>query len=93
MAKITRSSKMPAKPKYKPLPKAPGMSASVAAWKAYEKRVQTVTQYNLAKKAEYDKKISAIKSIEKMKMTIRERIKNVRKRVPFGSAREEKVYG
>lgn len=86
MGKVVRTTKMPAKPKYKPLPKAPSMSASVQAWEAYKKRVQAVIKYNLAKQADYDRKVRAIKSVADMKKRIRESIKKARKSVPFGRA-------
>ena len=77
---------MPTKPKYKPLPKAPDMNASVKAWENYDKRVKAVIKYNLAKKAEYDKKVKAIKSVAETKKRIRQSIKKARKNVPFGKA-------
>ena len=80
---------MPAKPKYKPMPKAPSMSASVATWQAYDKRVKAVIKENLAKKAEYDRKVNAIKSVEKVKKDIKARVAKARKKVPFGRSESE----
>lgn len=86
MATSTTTTKMPAKPKYKPMPKAPDMKVSVKAWENYEKRCKAVIKYNLAKKAEYDKKVKAIKSVADAKKRIRQSIKRARKNVPFGKA-------
>lgn len=80
----TPKKKMPAKPKYKPMPKAPDMNASVKAWEGYEKRVRAVIKYNLAKQADYDKKVKAIKSVSDTKKRIRQSVKRARKNVPFG---------
>lgn len=84
----TQKKKMPAKPKYRPMPKAPAMTASVKAWEAYEKRVKAVIQYNLAKQADYEKKVKAIKSVDDTKKRIRESVKRARKKVPFGKTTE-----
>lgn len=88
MATSTTTTKktMPAKPKYKPMPKAPEMKDSVKAWQNYEKRCKAVIKYNLAKKEEYDKKVKAIKSVADAKKRIRQSIKRARKNVPFGKA-------
>lgn len=88
MTKVVRSTKMPAKPKYKPMPKAPAMSASVAAWQNYDKRVKAVMKENLTKKAEYDRKVNAVKSVEKIKKDIKARVAKARKKVPFGRSEE-----
>lgn len=61
----------PAKPTYKPLPKAPDMSASLAVWQRYEKRVKQVMKENFAKKADYLKKRKAYETAK----NLRERIK------------------
>lgn len=86
MAKVARPTKMPEKPKYKPMPKAPSMDDSIKAWQNYEKRVKEVIKYNLEKQAEYDKKVKAIKSVAETKKRIRQSIKKARKKVPFGKA-------
>lgn len=62
------------RPRYKALPKAPKMSASLDVWKRYEHRVSQIMSENLKKKAEYDKKISAIKSINKQKESIKNKV-------------------
>lgn len=65
----------PKKPKYKALPKAPSMSASLAVWQRYEKRVQEVMKDNLRKKAEYDKKRKAFEDAKKIRDSIKRKAK------------------
>lgn len=62
------------RPRYKALPKAPKMSASLDVWKRYERRVTQIMSENLKKKAEYDKIINAIKSINKQKESIKNKV-------------------
>lgn len=65
----------PKKPKYKALPKAPSMSASLSVWQRYEKRVQEVMKDNLRKKAEYDKKRKAFEDAKKIRDSIKRKAK------------------
>ena len=65
----------PKKPKYKALPKAPSMSASIAVWQRYEKRVQEVMKDNLRKKAEYDKTRKAFEDAKKIRDSIKRKAK------------------
>ena len=71
----TRKAAGPKKPKYKALPKAPSMSASLAVWQRYEKRVQEVMKDNLRKKAEYDKKRKAFEDAKKIRDSIKRKAK------------------
>lgn len=69
--KTSTKGKAPKKPKYKPLPKAPSMSASLSVWERYKQRAEDVMKENLKRKAEYEKKRKAYE----MAKTIREKIK------------------
>lgn len=66
------------KPKYKALPKAPKMSASIESWKKYEQRVREVTAENLKKKAAYEKAKKEKDAIKAYKEKIKERAKAVK---------------
>ena len=66
-----KKKKGPVKPKYKPLPKAPAMTASLAVWQRYEKRVKEVMKENFAKKAEYDKKKKDYEKAKELRIRIK----------------------
>lgn len=86
MNTLTKTSKpkTPKKPTYKPLPKAPKMSASVEAWNRYNDQVNKVAAENLKKKAKYEKELAAVKAVAKVKETIKSRVAATKRRVPFG---------
>lgn len=79
------TTKMPKRPSYKPMPKAPKMSASVETWRRYNDLVNKVASENLKKKSEYEKKVAAVKAVSKTKQAIKDRIAATRKKVPFGA--------
>lgn len=85
----SNKTKMPKKPTYKPMPKAPSMSASLATWKKYQQAVMKTAAENQKKKTEYERKVSAIKSVEKAKKNIKDSVAKTRKRVPFGVRKED----
>lgn len=98
MSTITKTSKpkTPKKPTYKPMPKAPKMSASVEAWKRYNDQVNKVAAENLKKKAKYEKELAAVKAVAKAKQAIKDRVAATKKRVPFGvrkSDNDTRVFG
>ena len=78
MAETTskRKSSGPKKPKYKALPKAPSMSASLAVWERYKKRANEIMKENFAKKAEYDKKRKAYEQAKALRERIKKDAKN-----------------
>lgn len=59
------------RPKYRAMPKAPKMSASLDVWERYAKKVDEVFKENLKRKNEYDRKRKAYEDAKKA----RERIK------------------
>lgn len=84
MATTTKVRK-PKKPTYKPMPKAPKMSASLDAWKRYKDQVDKIAAENLKKKQQYDKELTAVNAIAKAKAAIKANIDKKRKNVPFGT--------
>lgn len=73
LSSFSKKTKKVKKPKYKALPKAPKMSASIEAWRRYEQRVKAVTAENLKKKAEYEKVQREKQAIKQFKEKIKER--------------------
>lgn len=61
----------PRRPKYKALPKAPKMTASMESWNRYEQKRSEVTKENLKKKAAYDKAVKAYESEMKRRLAIK----------------------
>lgn len=70
----------PKKPKYKAMPKAPKMSASLETWRRYESRVKAVIGENNKRKAEYAKKLQAYESAIKMRESIKAMARNAKTR-------------
>lgn len=64
--------KAPKKPKFKPMPKAPKMSASKEAWRNYNEKVKAVTAENAKRKAEYEKQLKAYNAEIKARQTIKD---------------------
>lgn len=87
MATTTKVRK-PKKPTYKPMPKAPKMSASLDAWKRYKEQWDKVAAENLKKKQQYEKELAAVNAVTKAKETIKASIDKKRKVVPFGSRKK-----
>lgn len=85
----TFTTKTPKKPSYRPMPKAPKMTASVETWKRYKDAVAKVAAENLKKKAKYEKELAAVKAVAKMKVSIKQQVANTRKRVPFGVRKDD----
>lgn len=73
---LKRKTTGPKKPKYKALPKAPSMSASLVVWERYKKRAAEIMKENLAKKAEYDKKRKAFETAKALRERIKRDAKN-----------------
>lgn len=73
------------KPRYKALPKAPKTTASLETWRNYERKVNEVVSANMNLKAEYEKKLNALKQIEKMKSDIKNKIASLKSKVPIGT--------
>lgn len=70
--KVTKKvGKAPKKPKFRAMPKAPKMSASIETWKRYEQRVKDVIAVNQMKLSEWNKKRKAHEDAKRE----RERIK------------------
>lgn len=70
-ATLTSKKKAAKRPKYRAMPKAPKMSASLDVWQRYAKKVDEIYKENLKRKTEYDRKRKAYEDARKQ----RERIK------------------
>lgn len=61
----------PKRPKYKALPKAPKMKASIEVWKRYEQRLSEVMKENLKRKAAYEAALRTYESQIKQRESIK----------------------
>ena len=61
----------PKRPKYKAMPKAPKMTASMETWNRYEAKRKEITKENLKKKGEYEKTLKAYESEMKRRLAIK----------------------
>lgn len=70
-APLSKKKKAAKRPKYRAMPKAPKMSASLDVWERYAKKVDEVFKENLKRKNDYERKRKAYEDARKT----RERIK------------------
>lgn len=75
------SLRKPKRPKYKALPKAPKMSASVETWKRYETRLKSVMGENLKRKNAYESAFKSFNAAVKMRERIKEIAKTAKSRL------------
>lgn len=70
--------KKPSKPKYRPLPKAPKMTASAEAWKRYDAKVSDISKENQKKKAAYEAAVKAYDVAMKQREAIKAKARNAK---------------